>query len=71
MGVDASYHLTFLEDEKSIEDTLKSIIDSHETIDFLINATGMGQNKDVVDKLVSLDMSPIFCTVFLQKFHNL
>lgn len=71
MGVDASYHLTFLEDEKSIEDMLKSIIDSHRTIDFLINAAGMGQNKDVVDKLVSLGMSPLFCTVFLQKFHNL
>lgn len=71
MGVEATYRLTFMEDEKSISESLESILDSYERIDFLVNAAGMGQNKDVVDKLVSMNLSPTFCIVFLQKFHNL
>ena len=47
------------------------IIDAYDNVDFLVNAAGMGENKIVVDGLVSLDNAPIFCIVWLQEFHNL
>ena len=70
-GVEAEYMVTYLDDDNSIKESLKSVLDSHGKIDYLVNAAGMGENKGVVDQLIALDIPPVFCIVWLQKFMNL
>jgi len=69
--VSVDYMINTLDDEADVKDWLSSIVDAYGEIDFLVNAAGMGENKIVVDGLVSLDKSPLFCIVWLQEFKNL
>ena len=69
--VSVDYIINTLDDEADVKDWLSSIVDAYGEIDFLVNAAGMGENKIVVDGLVSLDKSPLFCIVWLQEFKNL
>lgn len=69
--VSVDYMINSLDDEANVKDSLASIIDAYDNIDFLVNAAGMGENKIVVDGLLSLDKAPLFCIVWLQEFHNL
>ena len=70
-GVEADYAVTYLNDENSIREGLETALDSFGGIDYLVNAAGIGENKNVVDQLIALDMTPVFCIVWLQKFMNL
>ena len=70
-GVEATYIVTYLDDDNNIKESLESVLSSFGRLDYLVNAAGIGENKNVVDQLIALDMSPVFCIVWLQKFMNL
>lgn len=59
-NVDVNYIITNLDNQDSIRESLEEVLDSYDCIDFLVNASGMGENKNVVDALRSLDKTPLF-----------
>ena len=70
-GVDADYYVTNLDEAENIKESLEAVIYSSGSIDYLANTAGMGENKNIVDELVKLDLKPLFCIVWLQQFSNL
>lgn len=69
--IETSFSVVDLDDENNIKECIENVLNEYDRVDYLVNAAGMGENKNIVDQLITLDKSPLFCVVWLQQFMNL